>query len=214
LEGNQFVDFIFNGSSYDRSNIKIWDWSGVNIREESQGEQKNTGNIQHKVIDELINKDFDIIFDDDSSGEAADLITIKVDDISSRIYVELYHLKYSHGENAGARISDLYEVCGQAQKSVFWKGKGGFELFRHMIERESRRIANDKNTRFEKGNLKDLATIKEKSKRFYKTDFKIYIVQPGLSAENASEQQLELLAVTENHLLETYKIDLEVIANE
>ncbi len=214
LEGNQFVDFVFNGSPYVRTKIRTWNWSGVNIREESQGEQKNIGNIQHKVITELLNKDYDIIFDDDSSGEAADLITIKVDDISKNIDVELYHLKYSHAENAGARISDLYEVCGQAQKSVFWKGKGGFELLRHMIERESRRISNNRSTRFEKGTLIDLALIKEKSKRFYKTDFKIYIIQPGLSAKNASEQQLELLAVTENHLLETYKIDLEVVASE
>lgn len=142
------------------------------------------------------------------------MITVKVDDISKNIDVELYHLKYSHAEYAGARISDLYEVCGQAQKSVFWKGKGGFELIRHMIERECRRITNNRSTRFEKGTLIDLALIKEKSKRFYKTDFKIYIIQPGLSAKNASEQQLELLAVTENHLLETYKIDLEVIASE
>lgn len=214
LEGNQFVDFVFNGSSYDRNNIKIWDWTGVNIREESQGEQKNTGNIQHRVIIELQRKDFDIIFDDDSSGEAADLITVKVDDISNRIMVELYHLKYSHGESPGARISDLYEVCGQAQKSVFWRGKGGFELFKHMIERESRRIANGQNTRFEKGTLQELALIKEKSRRFYKTDFKIYIIQPGLSAGSASEQQLELLAVTENYLIETYMIELEVIGNE
>jgi superfamily II DNA or RNA helicase len=214
LEGNQFVDFVFNGSSYERNNIKYWDWTGVNIRAESQGEQKTTGNIQHKVIAVLLDNDFDIIFDDDSSGEAADLITIKVDEIAKKINVELYHLKYSHGENAGARISDLYEVCGQAQKSVFWKGKGGFELFKHMINRESKRLSNNKNTRFEKGTLADLALIKEKSKRFYKTDFKIYIVQPGLSVGNASEQQLELLAVTENHLLETYKIDLEVIASE
>ncbi len=213
LEGNQFVDFIFDGSSYERNKIKVWDWTGVNIREESQGEQKATGNIQHKVITELLHKDFDIIFDDDSSGEAADLITVKVDEIAMKINVELYHLKYSHEENAGARISDMYEVCGQAQKSVFWKGKGGFELFRHMIQRESRRVSNGNNTRFEKGTIEDLALIKEKSKRFYKTDFKIYIVQPGLSKGNASEQQLELLAVTENHLLETYKIDLEVIAS-
>lgn len=214
LEGNQFVDFVFSGSSYDRHKIKSWNWTGVNIREESQGEQKATGNIQHKVITELQNKDFDIIFDDDSSGEAADLITVKVDDIAKKLTVELYHLKYSHDENAGARISDLYEVCGQAQKSVFWKGKGGFELFRHMIQRESRRVSNGNNTRFEKGTIENLALIKEKSKRFYKTDFKIYIVQPGLSRDRASEQQLELLAVTENHLLETYKIDLEVIASE
>ncbi|MDO6739360.1 DEAD/DEAH box helicase [Wenyingzhuangia sp. 2_MG-2023] len=214
LEGNQFVDFVFDGSSFERNKIIAWDWTGVNIREESQGEQKATGNIQHKVITVLQNKDFDIIFDDDSSGEAADLITVKVDDIAKKIIVELYHLKYSHGENAGARISDLYEVCGQAQKSVFWKGKGGFALFKHLIKRESRRVSNGKNSRFEKGTIENLALIKEKSKRFYKTDFKIYIVQPGLSIERASEQQLELLAVTENHLLETYKIDLEVIASE
>ena len=48
-----------------------------------------------------------------------------------------------------------------------------------MIERESRRIARGQNSRFEKGTLTELALIKEKSKRFYKTDFKIYIVQPG-----------------------------------
>jgi len=214
LEGNQFVDFVFNGSAYERNKIKAWDWTGVNIREESQGEQKATGNIQHKVITVLQDKDFDIIFDDDSSGEAADLVTVKVDDIAKKITIELYHLKYSHGENAGARISDLYEVCGQAQKSVFWKGKGGFALFKHLIQRESRRASNGKNSRFEKGTIENLALVKEKSKRFYKTDFKIYIVQPGLSIERASEQQLELLAVTENHLLETYKIDLEVIASE
>ncbi|WP_186755965.1 DEAD/DEAH box helicase [Echinicola salinicaeni] len=214
LEGNQFVDFVFDGSSYDRNKLLTWDWTGVDIRKESQGEQKATDNIQHKVISELLQKDFDIIFDDDSSGEAADLITIKVDEIAKKIKVELYHLKYSHGENAGARISDLYEVCGQAQKSVFWKGKGGFELFKHMIQRESRRVNQSKNSRFEKGDLKELSLIKEKSKRFYKTDFKIFIVQPGLSAESASEQQLELIAVTENHLLETYKIDLEVITSE
>ena len=213
LEGNQYVDFEFNGSSYDRNKIEIWDWTDVNIKEESQGEQKRTGNIQHKVITVLLNQDYDIIFDDDSSGEAADLITVKVDDIAEKIDVELFHLKYSLEETAGARISDLYEVCGQAQKSVFWKGKGGFELFKHMIERESRRVSSGKNTRFEKGKIEDIALIKEKSKRFYKTDFKIYIVQPGLSARGASEQQLELLAVTENHLLETYRINLEVIAS-
>lgn len=213
LEGNQYVDYVFNGSSYDRNKINIWDWTNVNIREESQGEQKKSGNIQHKVISELSSRDYDIIFDDDSSGEAADLITIKVNDIAKTINVELFHLKYSHEEIAGARISDLYEVCGQAQKSVFWKGKGGFELFKHMIERESTRIKNNKNSRFEKGTLEDIALIKEKSRRFYKTDFKIYIVQPGLSARSASEQQLELLAVTENHLLETYRINLEVIGS-
>ena len=213
LEGNQFADYTFSGSPYSKENIRMWDWSDINIRNESQGEQKLKDNIQFKVISELVKEDLDIIFDDDSSGEAADIITVKVDDISNVIFVELFHLKYSHGDDAGARINDLYEVCGQAQKSVFWKGKGGFELFKHMIDRESTRINKEQNSRFEKGDIKQLSLIKEKSKRFYSTNFKIYIVQPGLSKEKASEQQLELLAVTENHLLETYKIKLEVIAS-
>jgi len=213
LEGNQYADYVFTGSSYSRDNILIWDWSDINIKNESQGEEKLSNNIQFKVISELLKGEFDIIFDDDSSGEAADVITIRVDNISNTIFVELFHLKYSHGDDAGARIIDLYEVCGQAQKSVFWKGKGGYELFKHMIDRENRRTNYGKNSRFEKGNIKLLYEIKEKSKRFYSTNFKIYIVQPGLSKEKASEQQLELLAVTENHLLETYKIKLEVIAS-
>ena len=82
-----------------------------------------------------------------------------------------------------------------------------------MIDRESKRINTFKNSRFEKGNLKLLTLIKEKSKRFHSSDYKIYIIQPGLSKDKANEQQLELLAVTENHLLETYKINLEVIAS-
>ena len=213
LEGNQFADFVFSGSPYSRENILTWDWSDINIRNESQGEQKLKDNIQFKVISELAKRDFDVIFDDDSSGEAADVITVRVDDISKVIQVELFHLKYSHGDDAGARISDLYEVCGQAQKSVFWKGKGGFELFKHMIERENRRTNQGQNSRLEKGDIKQLSQIKDKSKRFYSTNFRIYIVQPGLSKARASEQQLELLAVTENHLLETYKIELEVIAS-
>ena len=42
---------------------------------------------------------------------------------------------------------------------------------------------------------------------------KICIVQAGLSKQRASTAQLELLAVTENYLLETYKIPLTIIAS-
>ncbi len=122
-------------------------------------------------------------------------------------------MKFSSADIAGSRIGDLYEVCGQAQKSILWKGKGGFELFKHMIHRESLRLSKSQNSRFEKGTLDELNLIKDKSERYYKTEFKIVIVQPGLSKANASGQQLELLAVTENHLLQTYCIELEVIGN-
>jgi len=40
----------------------------------------------------------------------------------------------------------------------------------------------------------------------------IYVVQPGLSKANATTEKLELLRVTENHLMETYQLPFGVIA--
>ena len=41
----------------------------------------------------------------------------------------------------------------------------------------------------------------------------IYIVQPGLSKTNATQDQLKLLSVTENYLMETYQIRFGVICS-
>ncbi len=44
-------------------------------------------------------------------------------------------------------------------------------------------------------------------------DVRVFIVQPGLSKVKASREQLELLSVTENHLMETYQLPFGVIAS-
>ena len=44
-------------------------------------------------------------------------------------------------------------------------------------------------------------------------DFKIFIVQPGLSTGRADTNQLELLASTEMYLQETYTIPFGVIGS-
>lgn len=74
---------------------------------------------------------YDVIFDDDSSGEAADVITIKVNDEKRVISVEFYHCKFSGEELPGARIDDLYQVCGQSQQSIRWLINSR-ELFLHL----------------------------------------------------------------------------------
>ncbi len=213
LEGKLFSEYRYTGPAFRRENIAVWDWAGINIRKESQGENKDADSIQRKVILTLLQDDYDIIFDDDNSGEAADVISIKVSEPHKTISFDLYHLKFSGESFAGARIDDLYAVCGQAQKSIHWKGKGGTELIKHMIHRETKRTNEGKVSRFERSDLRQLGLIKEKSKRIYKCIFRIFIVQPGLSVAQASDQQLELLAVTENHLMETFKINFGVIAN-
>ena len=152
---------------------------------------------------------YNVIFDDDDSGEAADVVAINIFD--TKINVEFYHCKYSKSDKPGERISDLYEVCGQAQKSIHWR-ENPTELFKHMLRREPRKKKGRESTRFEKGDKRELFKIQEMS-RSVDIAFTIYIVQPGLSKNKVSKSQLELLSVTQNYLNETYKIPFCVIAS-
>lgn len=210
LEANIFYKYKYLGPPYSNESIIDWNWSGINIRKESQGEEKDIDSIQYRAIEILKQYDYDIIFDDDNSGEIADVITIKLDDATRMINIELYHLKFSHGDDPGRRINDLYEVCGQAQKSVIWKAKGTFDLLKRMIKRTQ----GTKKQRIETGDIKLLTLIKEKSKKYYSSQYKVFVVQPGLSISKVSDPQLEILAVTENHLMETYRINFGVIGSE
>ena len=64
----------------------------------------------------------EILMDDDGKGEAADIVGISLDSqtLPRLITVDLYHCKYSSAPAPGSRIGDMYEVCGQAQRSVLW----------------------------------------------------------------------------------------------
>ena len=115
LEGNQFVPLRHTQSAYDRQKIIVWDWTGVDKRRESQGDAKLASSIQARVIRELTPRGYDVIVDDDGSGEAADVVAIRrvgTAETPESIDVEFYHCKYSHEQEAGARIADLYELCG------------------------------------------------------------------------------------------------------
>jgi hypothetical protein len=158
-----------------------------------------------------------MIVDDDGKGEAADVITIKlVGNVAAptRIDVEFYHCKYSQAAAAGHRIEDLYEVCGQAQKSIAWMSSHDkrTDLFTHILRREARREDAEGATRYEKGDGELLLTIREMS-RLCPVFLRIFIVQPGLSKAQASREQLELLSVTETYLMETYRLPFGVIAS-
>ncbi|SAK42414.1 type III restriction enzyme, res subunit [Caballeronia fortuita] len=197
---------------YERERLVAWDWTGVNIRKESQGAVKAADSIQKRVIDRLMalegDDQVDIVFDDDGSGEMADVVAMKVH--PGRIDVSLYHCKYSLGDRPGARIDDLYVVCGQAQRSVYWKGDPE-RLFRHLQHREVGR-QRDGRTRFERGDLRSLSTMSQ-SLRSNRLTLKIYVVQPGVRNADATPAQLELLGVTELYLRDTYDCDFEFVGS-
>src|SRR5215216_4622969 len=216
LEGTTFTPLKTKYEPYDTEKILAWTWDGIDLRKESQGVAKAKGTIQYRVIEELKKADYDVVFDDDGTGESADVVTIKVVQESvnkHRIDVEFYHCKYSK-RDPGQRIKDMYEVCGQAQKSIRWmySHEKQIELFSHLLRREPKKAKLRTATRFEVGDKDKLVTIREMA-RVWPINLKIFIVQPGLSKSGATVEQRELLSVTENHLMETYKLKFFAIAS-
>jgi hypothetical protein len=217
LEGNEYIPLKSTHPPYDASEIQAWDWGDVNIRKESQGQRKEADSIQARVIRELRNRDYTMIVDDDGKGEAADVVAIRLlGDAAapSRIDVEFYHCKYSQESTPGRRIEDLYEVCGQAQKSISWMSshEKRTDLFTHLLRREARCQEAGRTTRYESGDGELLLTIREMS-RLCPVSLRVHVVQPGLSKAQATRDQLELLSVTENYLMETYRLPFGVIAS-
>ena len=204
LRGNDYIELKRVALPYSPDKIVVWDWENTDITKESQGINKDDDSIQFKVINEIQADSYDIIYDDDDPGEIADVIGIKINE--DKIIIDLYHCKFSLSKEAGARIKDLYEVCGQAQKCIHWADKDPQEFFMHLLRRNTKH-------RLEKGSEEEIFLAKEKS-RITPIEYGVYIVQPGLSKEKVSLNQLELLSVTENYLMETFLIPLTIIANK
>ena len=137
---------------YPSDRIEAWDWSIANIRVESQGADKRADSVQRLVIETLLTAPdpFDVIFDDDGKGEIADVVALRITD--SVVSVTLYHCKYSGADTPGSRLSDLYEVCGQAQKSARWRDRPN-RMLQHMLKREKMRRDRGLNSRIEQGSF-------------------------------------------------------------
>lgn len=196
---------------YPSDRIEVWDWSGTNIRTESQGSEKRADSVQRRVIETLLaDADaYDLIFDDDGAGEIADVVTLRVTE--GLVQVTLHHCKFSSADTPGARVKDLYEVCGQAQKSARWRDRPN-RMFTHMLRREKLRLDKGQSSRFEHGNAAFLKRLKA-SWQDYRYEFDVRIVQPGLSRSAITEEGLHLLAGVETYLLETRAMKLRVMGS-
>ncbi len=212
LQGYEHIEFNEEILLYPKDNIISWDWENVNLSHESENFSNiRTDSIQYFCFQKFLIQDYDIIYNDDNSGEIADIITIK--NLPESIEVEFYHLKYAREGKVSNQINNLYEVCGQAQKSLVWKYKEGKEFIDHLIKREFKK-KRENQTRIKKGSLEELEKLLELAKRTKPIKYDIYIVQPGLSKADTSDAILNLLGVTANHLKKEGNINLKVIANQ
>lgn len=193
---------------FDSSDLISYNW-GSNLTKESMGKERNKNTVQHKTFT-IIKDSYDIIINDDESGEAADLVCIK--EYDDHILLSLYHCKFSATEKPGARLQDLYEVCGQAQRSIRWKHTGMNFLFKHIKKREEkwRRYGY---SRFLVGDMPKIQYIRELS-RTKPLKFKVTIVQPGIKKETISDEMLRLLGSTKTFIKKTTMAELIVLSSD
>lgn len=189
--------------------LESWPWKNIPLNKESMGKARATDTIQHYTFQRL-KAEFDLVFNDDGSGEAADLVALKdVDEKTIRLC--LVHCKNAYEAKVSQDIRNFYVLCGQAQKCVTIKHRGIARLY-HDLKRRHEIWAQDAHSRFLKGDIKQLAYFRDKSRRAA-VDFEVIIVQPGASAAATNDDALLLLGTTELYLKKTAAADLRVIVS-
>lgn len=184
-------------------------WGETLLNQESRwdGGELRPRSIQQRFIEHLEGGPSAFIIDDDN-GESADVVAIE--DTEDTITVTLWHCKYSSGQEPGNRVNDLYEVCGQAQKSTKWTWSFA-NLVAHLTERETKH-RRGRPSRFVRGSLDRLVVLRKASRRRYVV-FRVGIVQPGLSKAAIQNDHLAILGATSLFLRTLTNHPLVVISN-
>lgn len=197
--------------TYERNQIHNLDWTGVDLTVESlwRNGERREHSIQERFIVHLEGGLATFIIDDDDTGESADVVAIE--ETAEAVTVYLWHCKYSGGPEPGQRVKDLYEVCGQAQKSVKWTWNLN-TLVKHLIARESNHLRG-RPTRFIRGSASELVTLRKGARRKF-VKFRIGIVQPGLSRQNVPVDHLAVLGSTNSFIQTVTENPLLVFASD
>jgi superfamily II DNA or RNA helicase len=210
-EDDRLLDAAPNLQAFDARRLETLPWEGVDIRVESQGERRRQDSVQAYVARRLTAEEqFDVLIDDDRSGEAADLVGLRID--GNELVITLVHCKYSSGASPGARVADLYEVCGQAMRGARWRDGGGLPLFNHLERRIRAFYGRTGRHPFEVGDIDELYRVATLAPQLYPR-FVTIIAQPGLSAARSSREQLQLLAGAESYVQTITKGTMRVLVS-
>ncbi|MCP4551311.1 MAG: DEAD/DEAH box helicase family protein [Bacteroidetes bacterium] len=208
LQGNSIFEPTFsNDLVFDNDRIEVLDWDmlGVDItKEELQVADDNS--IHSGIQKELLASDVSHIIYDHGTGEIADYISVESEQNVNTI--SLFHCKKSGRPRPGARVDDLYDVCGQAVKSANWTdARRLIQSLKHRLETRP-----DK-TSFVRGDfesLQDLLLLNNpKSLRL-----QIVIVQPGLSRNACTSVISSLLAAADEFIFSGKCARIRIIGSQ
>lgn len=211
LYGDNLTTILEGVTIYDKNKLIDIDWDAVRLEKESMHVPPYEEDSIQYFIANRIKDDYTILYDDDNSGEIADLIGIKEEE--KEIVISLYHLKFANGGLVSNDINNLYVVCGQAEKSLIWRNKDISRFFHHLFARQIKRFQKRKGNRLIKGSVEELERLNRIANRLKRVRFEITIVQPSISKANVSEDILVLLGTTETYIKDYSNIDFNVICS-
>jgi len=213
LDGNHLIgpqnpqDLTIDDDRFD-----AWLWPGVDFRKESiwKGGMQREDSIQWHVAQHYVGAGFELVFDDDASGEAADLVCLK--EVEDHIRIAFVHCKFSGGQAAGERVKDVVEVCSQAVRCAKWNGR--FSQLCHHLKHRSATLSDPERgrNRFIVGSQSDLNHLLKLS-RFKEVRPEVVVAQPGLSISGRTTEQTAVMAAAATYLKETIGVDLDFICS-
>lgn len=192
--------------------VSTLNWEDVDLSKESQHSAPYERDSIQYYMSQQIWSQYEYLIDDDGSGEIADLVGIN--DSEHTIDITLYHLKFARGGKISNSIENLYQVCGQAQKSVRWKYYGGSKIFDHILKRDELKTNKGKSSRLLKGVTNDILKLREEASNKKELRYHVVIVQPGMSKTNCTHEMKILLGCTVQILHEQANIDCRVICSK
>lgn len=209
LNGNPLIFYFTDGSTLSGNDLMKFDidpyvplapeyllaidWAGANVDITNEFGESPEGRLSiHEFIRQrnLANAEVSISVYDHRTGEVADVVSFC--ETETKVTIQFFHCKKSGGRNPGNRVKDVYEVCGQALKSRRWIGRE-----QELLGKLRKRIRDG--SVFDRGTLGQLT---EMFNRFEtkKVGYEIYVVQPGISKEEVSQDIQFVLAATNDYL--------------
>lgn len=187
LDGRVLFEFkTENLKTINAEQIKGHDWpSKVNVKKEFYSASEIAANALaanadlsiHDYIIDLAKQDYDVVFYDHGSLEIADVIGLRDGK------AQFWHCKKQGGDEPICSIEDLYEVCGQAVKSVNWANRS--LLIKQLCDRADN---NNSSAKLRKGTLQEARTILDSFDNPI-VPVEITIVQPGLKTKSLTTNQ-------------------------
>ena len=182
-------------ATFSEDQFDTFDWGRANVDIQREFGQSRSGlvSVHGGMEADLSSPDCAIVYYDHGTGEVADFVAIE--EVQGRLIIRLYHCKGATGNAPGHRLGDVYEIAGQAVKSVRWALKQ--RILTNIRRRFTQNIGGH---RFIRGSLDQLENLLQGATPA-QIDFEVIVVQPGLKKAGLPAELSNVLAAASDHLV-------------